>query len=249
MLRVFSSEWFDDVDGLLADLPPLSATHARIHFDAGRGSFHLELGDGRTAQLQRGEVERPDMELRFSIEDAERIWQGQLRGDDAMRAATVVAQTPGGTYSGPPAPDDLLRRPELDALPSIPGASALVAYTFSGGPFGVVHHWLRFVDGKLKGSGFGEVDGPDVRIGTTYRAIPLVRSGESTILEAIEGGMIEGELGPLGLIAGIMESPEFRAAELATGRHGFALAVLGELWSHPAWVAGLERLAREAEPS
>ncbi len=249
MLQFLAPDWFTAVSVLLADVQLSSVSSCKIQFDTTSTPFVLVIENGRPCRFGTGKLETPDLELRFSPDDLACIWQGKLRDDEAMRATIVVAEAQGGIYSGPPAPDDLLHRPELDALPSIPGASVLVAYTFSGGPFGVVHHWLRFEDGKLVGSGFGEVDGPDVRIGTTYRAIPLVRSGECTILEAIEGGTIEGELGPLGLIAGIMESPEFRAAELATGRQGFALSVLGELWSHPAWVAGLERLAAEITPS
>jgi hypothetical protein len=73
----------------------------------------------------------------------------------------------------------------------------------------------------------------------------MVRSGECTIIDALEGGTLHGELGPLALLAGILESPEFHAAELATGGHGFALAVIGELRSNPVWTEAFEQLARE----
>jgi len=107
-------------------------------------------------------------------------------------------------------------------------------------PWRVVH-W----DGETPGEWCGEIDGADVRVGLRYLAVPLVRSGASTIIDVLEGGTLQGELGPLGLLAGILESPEFHAAELATGRHGFALAVIGELWSNPVWTEALERLAGE----
>ena len=57
-----------------------------------------------------------------------------------------------------------------------------------------------------------------------YRAVPLVRSGACTIIDALADGTLNGDLGPLALLAGILESPEFHAAEVATGgrvvRHG-----------------------------
>lgn len=57
----------------------------------------------------------------------------------------------------------------------------------------------------------------------------LVRAGEMTILEALEGGSVDGPVGALGVLAGISEDPRFHRAELATGRHAIALAALGDL--------------------
>lgn len=56
-------------------------------------------------------VDAPDIELRWSTEDAEAIFSYTLRGDEAMRRTTVID----GDYAGPPAPCNLMCRPELDA--------------------------------------------------------------------------------------------------------------------------------------
>jgi hypothetical protein len=165
-----------------------------------------------------------------------------------MRAATVVTRLADGVYRGAPAPGDLLRRPEFDGLPKIAEASLVVAYTFRRGPFGLLHHWFRFENGRPVDDGFGELDHADVRIEVEYRAIPLLRSGEQTILDVLEGGSIDGALGPITMLAGILDAPEFRAADLATGRHAFALATLGELWADDAWTGALEHLAADDPP-
>ena len=61
-------------------------------------------------------------------------------------------------------------------------------------------------------------------------------------------GTISGAIGLLALLAGILERPEYEAAELASGRHGFALSVLGELWADPAWIAPLDALGGQTDP-
>jgi hypothetical protein len=76
----------------------------------------------------------------------------------------------------------------------------------------------------------------------------LIRAGELTVLEALnDGGRVEGELGPLAMLAGIAESPEFNAAQRATGRHALALAVLGELDARTTFGDAVARLASESE--
>ena len=249
MLRFLSAQWFEAARAALDGVETSPESSCRVQFDADGERFVLVVEAGRLVRFEAGDLDRPDVEVRFSLADAARIWRRELRDDDAIRAITVVAPVPGGTYTGPPCPADLVARSELDGVPSIPGASLLVAYTFSDGPFGVVHHWLRFENGRLVADGIGEIDGADVRVGVPYSAVPMVRSGERTIIEVLEGGTLQGELGPLGLLAGIVEIPEFHAAELATGRHGFALAVVGELWADPVWIQALEQLAGETAPA
>jgi hypothetical protein len=245
MLRFLSAEWFGAARDLLDGVEVSPASSCRIQFDAGGERFLLVVDNGRVVRFDAGDLDRSDVEVRVALADAASIWRRELRDDDAMRVTAVVAPVRDGTYTGPPCPADLLARGELDGVPSIPDASLLVEYTLSDGPFGVVHHWLRFENGRPVSDGLGEIGGADVRVGVPYRAVPLVRSGERTIIDVLEGGTLQGELGPLGLLAGILESPEFHAAELATGRHGFALAVMGELWSNPVWTEALEQLAAE----
>jgi hypothetical protein len=245
MTSAFSPEWFAYLEGLGERVRLTDGADCRIQFDVGGTRFGLGIEGGRIGAFARGEIDAAELELRFTSDDGKALWRHELRDDAAMRAATVVTELNDGVYTGPPAPSDLLGRPELDELPVVPEASLVVAYTFRRGPFGLVHHWFRFEDGRPVDHGFGELDDADVRIETEYRAIPLLRSGEQTILEALEGGSIEGALGPITMLAGILDAPEFRAADLATGRHGFALATLGELWADNTWTAALEHLATD----
>ena len=248
-MRFLSTEWFQAARDRFAGVEVSPTSSCSVQFDADGARFVLVVESGRLARFEAGDLDRPDVEVRSTLADAARIWTGELRDDDALRATTVVAPVPDGTYTGPPCPADLVARPELDGVPSIPNASLLVAFTFSDGPFGVVHHWLRFDEARLVGDGIGPIDAADVHVAMPYIGCPRVRSGEVTIIEVLEGGSLKGELGPLTLLAGILELPEFHAAELATGRHGFALAVVGELWANPAWIDGLEQLARETTPA
>jgi hypothetical protein len=245
VLRFLSADWFEAARARLGGVEVAPASSCRIQFDADGERFLLVVENGRLVRFEAGDLDGSDVEVSFTLPDAARIWRRELRDDDAMRVMSVVAPVRDGTYTGPPCPADLLGRGELVGVPSIPDASLLVQYTFSDGPFGVVHHWLRFENGRLVSDGFGEVGSADVRVGVPYWAVPMVRSGECTIIDALEGGALQGELGPLGLLAGILESPEFHDAELATGRHGFALAVVGELWSNPVWTEALDQLAGE----
>jgi hypothetical protein len=242
---VFSPEWFAQLEGVVELVRLTDGVGCHIQFDVGGERFGLVVEDGKIRSFARGEIDAAELELRFTTDDGEALWRHELRDDAAMRAASVVTELADGVYIGPPAPGDLLGRPEFDGLPVIAEASLVVAYTFRRGPFGLVHHWFRFEDGRPVDDGFGELDDADVRVETEYRAIPLLRSGEQTILEALEGGSIDGALGPITMLAGILDAPEFRAADLASGRQGFALATLGELWADDTWTGALEHLAAD----
>jgi hypothetical protein len=206
------------------------------------GSF-LIVTDGRVASWDLGSLDEPDVELRWLPEDARRILSRELRGDAALLATTVVARVVDGVYVGPPAPVNLLCRPELASLAVAAGATFGVQFVYRRGPFGDVHHVLRFEDGVLVEDRLGTLDQPDAVIDVTYEAMARARAGEISIIEALEGGSVTGEIGPLAALAGILESPEFHAAELATGRHALALAVLGELDSDPMFASAMEQLA------
>lgn len=245
MPSTLSPEWFEEMRGLIGGLTLSPGARCRIQFDADGTRFVLVVEDGTVTRFALGEVEGAELELRIAHADAERLWRHELFGDDAMRAVTVVTELDDGMYSGPPAPADLLRRPEFDDLPVIEEASLVVAYTFRRGPFGLIHHWFQFANGRPSADGFGEPDEADVRIEVEYRAIPLLRSGEQSILDVLEGGSIEGGLGPITMLAGLLDAPEFRSADLASGRHAFALATLGELWADEIWTGALEQLAAE----
>jgi hypothetical protein len=242
-VKFLAPEWFDQARPLLAPVEISPTASARVQFDAGE-RWALVVEQGRIAHFDRGDIDGADVEVRWSREEAFAIWRRELRDDGAMQATTVVAAVLDGTYTGPPAPGDFFARPELRDLPEIPGASLVAQYRFKQAPFGVTNHFLTFADGRCIAGTFGTAEHADVLIEVFYEVIGPVRHGERTILEAIADGTVEGEMGPLALLAGIVESPEYRAAELATGRHPYALAVLGELDADERYASAFQQLAR-----
>lgn len=207
----------------------------RIQFDASGTRWFLAVAGGRITAWQPGSLDDADVELQWTMTDAQRIVARELRSDAAHLATTAIAPARGGVYTGPPAPVNLACRPELSALPVAKGATFGVQYRYRDGPFGAVDHVLRFEDGRVVEERLGRLDAADVTVEVTYRAMARVRAGEITIIEALEGGSVTGEIGPMGALAGISESTQFHDAELATGRHALALAVLGELHSDPTF--------------
>jgi hypothetical protein len=59
----------------------------------------------------------------------------------------------------------------------------------------------------------------------------------------MEHGSIDGDIGPMAMLAGILESPEFHAAERATSSHSAALGGLGLLDADPDFTNACEQLA------
>jgi hypothetical protein len=244
MIEFLSEAWFDELRGVADEVAIAVDLNCAIQFEAGGVRYFLQIEDGNVVGLETGDLQSSEVELRHDLRSSGLIWRRELWGDEAMRATIAVAQLPDGTeYCGPPAPGDLRARSELANLPTIPGASVTVAYAFAQGPFGMVNHWLRFEDGRLVTDGIGEFDEADVHVTMPFSAVPRVRSGECSILDVLEEGTIRGDIGPLALLAGILEGPEFHAAELATGNHAYSLTVLGQLQTNPAWVEGIDRLA------
>jgi hypothetical protein len=219
---------------LVDGLPARPGASCRLQFDAG-DRWGLVVEDGRVASWAPGDLPDPQAELRWSADDAAAILTGRLEGDEAYARTTLAERGPAGEYAGPPPPMDLGERPELDALPELPGATLLVAYRFRSGPFGAVQYWIRFEDGRVRGTGLGRPDDPDVWVEVTYRAMADVRDGSITIIEALEHGSIDGKIGPMALLAGLSESREFHRAEEQGGPAGQALATLGELREEAAF--------------
>jgi hypothetical protein len=242
-LRFLSPDWFTVARRLAAPVRISPSTCVRVQFATSEARWHLVVHEGRVASFDLGSLGDAEVELRWGIDDAQRIWRAELRGNAALVATTVAAPTPDGPYVGLPAPSNLACRPELQALPVVPEATIGVQYVCRDGPFGEVRYALRFQDGQLVDERLGELDNPDVRVHIGYRALALVRCGEMTILEALEDGSVYGQLGPMATLAGIWESREFHRAELATGRHAVALASLGELVADPVFAARMQDLA------
>lgn len=229
--------WFDDAVALTADLPVTPGLSYRVQLEAGGTVWHQVVEDGRVTSWAAGALPDAALVLRWAPADALAIHRGELAGTEALAATTVVGRSAGGELvEGRPSPLDIDDTGDLARLPEIPGATLVIQYRFSHGPFGPVDYWWTFEEGRSTGMGLGVVDEPDVGVGITYARMVGVRQGRLTILEALEhGGTVTGELGPLMLLGGLQESPELHAAELACGPSGPVLAAMGELAATPAY--------------
>jgi hypothetical protein len=249
MLKLFATDWFEGAFERVRDLQVSRSVGARLQVDAPQGRCHLVIEEGRIVRWAPGDVEAPDVELRWVDDTAARVLRRDLRGNDALIATEVRAPADGSDYIGTPAPLNLLTRREASSLPTLPGASLSVQYTYPEGPFGTVEYALEFEDGQIVDERLATIDLPDAHVEVSYLTMARVRAGEMTILEALDGSKIQGELGPLAALAGISESPEFHAVELATGRHALALGALGLFDADPAFAHGMVELAARTETS
>jgi hypothetical protein len=215
------------VDGALPERPGSSC---RLQFDGGIATWHLVVEDGRVTSWALGELPDRDAEVRWRPDDAKAILAGQLEGEEAHARTTIAERGPGGEYIGPPPPMDLAQRhAELEAMPLLPGATVLTSYRFTSGPFGDLLYYIRLEDGRVVDMGLGEPPDHDVRVVVSYRAMADVRNGTITIIEALGTGSVDGKIGPMALLAGVSEGPEFHLAEEQGGPAGLALATHGEL--------------------
>lgn len=242
-----SDPWLEQARILTADLPLQPGLSYRLQFDvvdqAGdHDRWHQIVDDGRVVAWQRGDVDSPDLELRWACADAAAVFRQELSGTEALAAMRVV--TP-GRGEGVPPPLDMRDTAELALLPEVPGATLVVQFEFADGPFGHVSFWLSFEDGRCAGLDFGRTDEPDVTIAISFQRMVRVRTGETTILEALEnGGRVDGALGPIMLVAGLEESPELRAVEMACGPAGAVLARVGEVAASADYTAAMAALAQ-----
>lgn len=245
-VQLASPPWFEQARRLTADLPARPGIGWRLQFDAadpdgGHQRWHQVVEDGRVVAWDSGDVDAPELELRWSQADARAVFRQELDGTGALAAARVV--TPGGDEGAAP-PLDMTETSEMGSLPEVPGATLVIQFEFSHGPFGAVSYWLSFEDGRFAGADFGRAEEADVTVGITWQKMVGVRRGQITILEALEhGGRIDGALGPIMLLAGLEESPELHAVELACGPAGEVLARVGEVAATPEHTAAMAALA------
>ena len=243
-----SDGWFAAAQSIMLGLSPEQrrpGIDCRVQYDISGASrecrFFQVVEGGVLQRWEAGESADPDIEIRWDWAHARRVVRREVDGTDAL-AATVVAAPDG--YVGPPSPADLGEQPELARLPEIPDATLTVQYEYPRGPFGHVSHVIFFVDGRVQGTQLGQVPERDVMARVPFLAMAKVRSGEFSIYQALEqGGKVDGQLGPLALLAGISESPEFHRAELACSASALALGSLGEALADPVYQAALDQLA------
>ncbi len=237
-----SPEWFDAAFERVRSVRLPTDRSARLQFVTPTARWSLVVDAGEVRRWGLGDVGDPDVEVRWDDGTAAAILRRELRGNDALLATTVVASDAGGTYIGPPAPLNLSGRPETAALPTFPDATFSAQFTYRDGPFGAVEYLLGFEDGRLADERLTGRDDADASIECGYLMMAQTRAGEATILEALEQGSVRGDIGALAALAGIFESPEFHAIEVASGRHAFALGVLGLLDADPAYADALVEL-------
>ncbi|MCU1355532.1 MAG: hypothetical protein JWM89_950 [Acidimicrobiales bacterium] len=236
----------DDINRPLERLPVSTAgLSARIrvvlHPDEDRSHWlgledracTVEVADGAPLRIAADVGGEVDLVVHQSAELTRELLAGAADGADALDA-TMVSDGD-GSHRGAPAPMDLLDRPELELLPPIPGATLVVRYQYTRGPFGPLPFWISFVDGQVHEMGTRGGPEADVEVAASYRQMALVRRGDMTVLDALaDGATVTGSEGALALLAGISESPEFHRAEQACGHSGLALAALGEALADPA---------------
>jgi hypothetical protein len=237
--------WFGAARQLSADLPVREGCGWRLQLGARDGEelvlWHQVVEDGRVAAWAPGVVDHPDLEVRWPLDVARGVHRRAVSGTEALAALRIVF--PGGV-EGPAPPQDIVLTDEVEALPVLVGATFTVQYEFRSGPFGDAWFWMSFVDGRVGDMAFERIADPDVEVHISYQSMAGVRAGAITILEALEdGGTVVGDVGPLMLLAGMQESPELHAAELACGPAGRVLADIGSLAATPAYGAVLGRLA------
>ena len=241
MAAFLSDEWFDLAQELIIGRGSLPGIGYRIQFDAAGARWHQVAVDGAVTVWSPGELVDPEQEIRMPLEIAGRIYRARVDGTEALEACEVA--TPDG-WAGRPTPVDVADSPELNDLPSQPQANLLVQYHHLQGPFGHMSWWWRFVEGRSDSAGFGVADESDVTAYLPFANVVAIRLGELSIYEGIDGGRIDGDIGPLMLLAGLLESPETQAAQRACGPRGIPLANLGLVSHQPEVHNALTILAR-----
>jgi hypothetical protein len=242
MSAFLDSEWFDRARELVVGVGSMPGIGYRIQFDADGHRWYQVAVDGAITEWADGDLDGPDMEIRLPLDVARRIHRGAIDGTEALGACTVAM--PDG-WTGPPTPIDIIDQPELDDLPEQPDADLLIQYRHSAGPFGPMSWWWRFVQGRSDSGDLGEIEEPDVIATLPFAKTVSLRLGNLSIYEAIEGGRLEGDVGPLMLLGGLLEAPEHVAAREACGHRGIPLANLGLVTSQPEVRAALDALAAE----
>jgi hypothetical protein len=216
-----------------------SGLDVRVQYDVLAGGTHHRWAQvfvaGRQKEFRPGELTAADIEIHWVLDDALDVFAGRLDGTQAMAATTIVDGERDRAHGAPP-PLDLIQRPEVADLPTIPGASLVVQLNLRNGPFGDVDIVQVFVDGRLNTMRLGTLPDADVRYSISYRDAVLVRQGSMTALEALESGSVSGSIGSLSLFAGLLESDALQRAQRATNHAaGLALAALGEINATPGY--------------
>ena len=191
-------------------------------------------------RFEPGELQTPELVIQWSLPDAHRVVHRLVSGTEALAMTTVSHD--GAT--GPPAPIDLAARPELVAMRRLPsGADLAVQYRYTGGPFGDVSFATSFVAGQVDAMLLGELADPDLVIEVPFLAAMALRRGDISIYDTLDHGRVaKGDVGPLALLAGLIDNQAYHGAEVACGPSGMVLGRLGAATMDEAVVDALHEL-------
>lgn len=210
-------------------------------------SLHFQVYEqGRLAKWLPGTHPNPDVWVCQPVHIA-RAFLTAVGDPAAVLEGTTILEAPNGAKRYPVPPLDE-RGVGPHSFAGVPGAGVSLRLILSHSPFGTVDIVQRFVNGRrtqfqVNGDQDVEVEGVGV---LTYEAYVRYRTGEISLMEALEGGEPNGSWPKLMLAAGLIDDPAYRtdveyAAASPRARRG--LATLGEIVSSPNYVDALEDLA------
>jgi hypothetical protein len=173
---------------------------------------HFQVFDGgRLAAWELGRLPDASFTVVQSPADQLRFLTGRLLDGDGFERTWIEEAGPDGALRRlrPPPLDE----PDLDwsPLPEIPGATLCNTNHLTSSPWGTVTYTGAFRDGKRVAWHLGEAPDPDTTITSRYSGRMRALEGVVTTPEMVEGGEVTGDWSKLMLLAGINESPEFRA--------------------------------------
>jgi hypothetical protein len=223
-----TDEWFAAGRALARDLPTIPGLDFAVELRSapdGR-TWHQEVRDGRVVRWDLGPHPEPELVLEVPEAEVGSIHAPEPDGTAVLGAVRVVLAD-GSLHL--PAPMDVTETAEIHGLPTVPGADLQVQYHLLDGPFGAVDTWWRFTDGRFDTAALGTIDDADVVVSAGFAQMAALRRGEITVLEALEGGgRVDGEVGPLMLLAGLHEG-DLQAAQHAAGPSSPVLGAMGRL--------------------
>jgi hypothetical protein len=206
---------------------------------------HVVFDRGRGAAWAPGDSARAEMRLCWTARDASRLATGALTGTEAMAATRIVdASTP--ELDGAMPPSGFVRGAPAAHVPAMLGASLVVQFATGDGPFGPFAFVLELIDGIPRRERFGTVASADVVVTLSFRAIASVFADRISVLEAVAGGQVAGELAALAALAGVFEGDELRALMARSAGRAQLLASLGNLPTTPAFRAALTHVSSAA---
>jgi len=135
-------------------------------------------------------------------------------GKTSLNASTTVyvCDSSGELQVSRLPPIDMEEGTALADLAKVSGATLRVQYALTDGPFGLIAYYHDFVDGQVVSTSNGLADHANVKIGVTYVNYLRLRLGDIGVVEALEGGVLEGDHAYVSALAGLLESDGYKRA-------------------------------------